>query len=179
MGYRGTMRVQDLFDEVPIRRVQRRVIGRLSEYARDRAAHHSPVAKIPEGITPQEFIKGRDRRRPATLRNSWRIGRVRTLPDGTLTVDVYSTDRIAPLVEDNTQPHLITPKNGRVLAFPHNGRIVFATIVHHPGTTGQHMLKIAFHEARAELHRIGREELEQWARRRYDHPGTWDDVAPR
>lgn len=167
MGFHGTMRVQDLFDDAPLHRAQRRITERVGAFAKDRAAHHSPVAKAPEGVSTHEFVEGRHGRVRGTLRNSWRVGGVKVLPDGSMLIDVYSLDPIAPLVEDDTQPHLIRPKKARVLALVSNGQVRFATIVHHPGTSGQHMLKIAMLEARAELHRIGEQELASWARGRY------------
>lgn len=47
----------------------------------------------------------------------------------------------APFVEEDTRPHVIRPrKPGGVLRFKVGGQTVFARIVHHPGTKGQHFL---------------------------------------
>lgn len=40
----------------------------------------------------------------------------------------------AVYVEYGTEPHDIRPKNAKALKFEINGRTVFATVVHHPGT---------------------------------------------
>lgn len=45
----------------------------------------------------------------------------------------------APLVEDDTRPHVITPKHGKFLRFVAGGRVVFTKLVRHPGTKGHHM----------------------------------------
>jgi len=46
--------------------------------------------------------------------------------------------KIAPYVEyleEGTRPHLILPKNGKYLVFKKNGKLIFTTEVHHPGST--------------------------------------------
>ena len=170
MGYRSNKRIEDLFDDKPLRRMQRRVIERTAEFARERAEFHSPVADVPEGVSAPEFVRSRGGRRPGTLKKSWRVGEVVVTQGGArMTMEVYSIDPLAELVEFPTQPHLIVPKNADgVLAFPMNGRIVFAKIVRHPGTRGAFMLTTALREADAELERIAREELDLWARGVYD-----------
>lgn len=37
-------------------------------------------------------------------------------------------------VRDGTRPHVITPKNAKMLRFVVNGQVVYARMVHHPGT---------------------------------------------
>lgn len=51
----------------------------------------------------------------------------------------------APYVEWDTRPHEIRAKAGGVLRWidSKTGDVRYATIVHHPGTTGQHMVGIA------------------------------------
>lgn len=39
---------------------------------------------------------------------------------------------------EGTPPHVIQPRTRRFLRFPVNGQIVFARIVHHPGTQPNH-----------------------------------------
>jgi len=43
-------------------------------------------------------------------------------------------------LHEGTRPHIITPKNARVLAFKVGGKQVFAQIAHHPGTTPRRFL---------------------------------------
>lgn len=35
---------------------------------------------------------------------------------------------------EGTRPHVIRPRTRKALAFPYRGRMVFAKVVHHPGT---------------------------------------------
>lgn len=47
---------------------------------------------------------------------------------------IGSENRIALLHHNGAKPHIITPKRARVLRFSSKGRIVYARLVHHPGT---------------------------------------------
>jgi len=40
----------------------------------------------------------------------------------------------APFVEFGTRPHIIRPRRARVLRFEVRGKVVYARIVHHPGS---------------------------------------------
>ena len=60
--------------------------------------------------------------------------------------EVGSSSPIAVYVENDTRPHVIRPKRARVLRFQVGGRVVYAKIVHHPGTKGQHFLARAVRE---------------------------------
>lgn len=53
---------------------------------------------------------------------------------GNLAVRVTATDRKALMHHQGTRPHIITPRKKQTLRFHHRGRIVYAKIVHHPGT---------------------------------------------
>ncbi len=48
--------------------------------------------------------------------------------------------RYAAFVEDGTEPHVITARNGRALRFVVAGSVRFATSVHHPGTKPAHFM---------------------------------------
>ena len=50
------------------------------------------------------------------------------------------------MVNDGTKPHIIRPKNAKALAFKIGGRVVFAKVVHHPGTKAQPFLDRALRE---------------------------------
>jgi hypothetical protein len=41
---------------------------------------------------------------------------------------------------EGTRPHVIAPRNKKVLRFPSGGGVVFAKRVSHPGTQGSHFL---------------------------------------
>lgn len=172
MGLRFSRPIETIFADKDraLRVAKRNTVQRTAEFARDRAAHHSPVAKVPEGVTLTAFIAGRNRR-PGTLKKSWRIGQIETRTVGAgdrLSIDVYSVDPLAELIEFPTQPHIIVPRNANgVLAFPAGGRTVFARIVHHPGTRGAFMLTTALREADAEMEFIARDEIARWARGAY------------
>lgn len=49
-------------------------------------------------------------------------------------VQVGSSHPIALIHHEGTAPHVILPRNARALRFIADGRVVFAMIVHHPGT---------------------------------------------
>lgn len=53
------------------------------------------------------------------LRQRWTIG---------------SDVEYAPMVNDGTRPHIIRPRRAKALKFKVGGKVVFARIVHHPGT---------------------------------------------
>lgn len=47
---------------------------------------------------------------------------------------VGSNLRYAQMVHDGTRPHIITPDKAKTLRFKHRGRVIYAQVVHHPGT---------------------------------------------
>lgn len=49
-------------------------------------------------------------------------------------VRVGSSNPIARLHHDGTKPHTILPKSAKTLRFNSHGKIVYAKVVHHPGT---------------------------------------------
>lgn len=68
------------------------------------------------------------------------VKRVIDTPAG-IVVLVGSADPIALLHHEGTRPHEIRPKReGGVLAFEIEGQVVFAAVVHHPGTKPNHYL---------------------------------------
>jgi HK97 gp10 family phage protein len=50
----------------------------------------------------------------------------------------------AGFVEHGTGPHEIRPRNKKVLKFTVHGKVVFARVVHHPGTQAQPYVRPAF-----------------------------------
>lgn len=83
------------------------------------------------------------------LRASIRIESRRNLGLRTLYTigsDVY----YAPYVNDGTRPHTIRPKKGEALRFTVGGRVVFARVVHHPGTRARPFLDKALREVAAQ-----------------------------
>lgn len=75
-----------------------------------------------------------------------RANRTWTLrPQFTVSTDV----EYAPYVHDGTRPHVIRPRSARVLRFVVDGRVVYARVVHHPGTRGKPFLDRAVREVTA------------------------------
>lgn len=56
---------------------------------------------------------------------------------------VSATAPYALFVHEGTRPHIIRPRRASVLAFPRNGRTVFARYVRHPGTRANPFLRRA------------------------------------
>jgi Bacteriophage HK97-gp10, putative tail-component len=52
----------------------------------------------------------------------------------------------AEMVHDGTRPHIIRPRRARALRFVVNGRVVYAKVVHHPGTRPRPFLDRALRE---------------------------------
>jgi hypothetical protein len=53
------------------------------------------------------------------------------------------------MVHDGTRPHIIRPKRAQALRFRIGGRVVFAKVVHHPGTRPRPFLDKALREVSA------------------------------
>lgn len=62
---------------------------------------------------------------------------------------VGSSVEYAPMVHDGTRPHVIRPRNARALRFVVGGRVVYARVVHHPGTRARPFLDRALAEVTA------------------------------
>lgn len=104
-------------------------------------------------------------RLPGTLKRSWEKGEVEMFRDGRVRVTVETFDPVAPHVEWDTSPHLIRARRAAALRFYSPlGELVFAKVVNHPGTTGQHMMARALDRLQAELPAILRQEMFEWAR---------------
>lgn len=73
-------------------------------------------------------------RRTALLRSRYTIG---------------SDLSYAPMVHDGTRPHTIRPKRAQALRFRIGGRVVYAKVVHHPGTRPRPFLDQALREVSA------------------------------
>lgn len=50
------------------------------------------------------------------------------------TVAIVFDVSYAPMVNDGTRPHIIRPRRTQALRFTIGGRVVYAKVVHHPGT---------------------------------------------
>jgi hypothetical protein len=65
-------------------------------------------------------------------------------------VTVGSDLEYAALVNDGTRPHVIRPRNAKVLRFTVGGQVVFARVVNHPGTKARPFLDRALREVAAQ-----------------------------
>lgn len=59
---------------------------------------------------------------------------------------VYNDVSYAPVIEEGSRPHVIRPRRAKALRFRVGGQVVYAKIVHHPGTKAQHVLARAVRE---------------------------------
>lgn len=62
-------------------------------------------------------------------------------------------------VEEGTKPHIIRPKNKKMLAFKVGGRMVFAKQVRHPGTKAYKFMEYAFKNNLDEVQRLFSKEI--------------------
>lgn len=156
MGYRGG-ELADLARplERGIGRYAHRTTEKVGEQLRTRVRRHTPFSKpgaaeiVASYKDSGAWRRARGGRRPGTLHDSWQVGEVTVRSAGsgrTYTVPVFTMDPVAPHVEWNTMPHLIAAKPGKVLTIPTRAGMAYATFVHHPGTTGQHMMATALQE---------------------------------
>jgi hypothetical protein len=132
-------------------------------------------------------------RKPGTLRSRWRKLELehtvaRAAP--ALTGRVENTDPIAPFVENDTRPHIIRPRLDRAPAsviatrrprrlgddpqaslrfVTIGGMVIYARVVHHPGTTGHHMMLKALTRVEVEFSGLMLPALIRWKIRQLAH----------
>lgn len=107
----------------------------------DRAAIKD-LARNPRGIIGDYLRRvGAKLRILAVAQAGMKTGLTRALMNYKLTstgrglaVLVGSDSRVALMHHEGTSPHTILPKRAKTLRFYSHGRIVYAKVVHHPGT---------------------------------------------
>lgn len=153
MPYREDRPLSSLFRDEEVLDVAREITEAVGRRLLEVVMDYTPVA---------EDSFGERARAPGSLRRSWRSGDVRV--DGRVfTVEISTDDPIAPMVEWPTRPHLIKPSaskeaiaeakfrakhpgstaNGpfaRLRFRDRSGQVIYATMVHHPGTHGAYMM---------------------------------------
>jgi hypothetical protein len=82
----------------------------------------------------------------------WRTGKlagsiVKEVGDGEAAIQALAP--YAEYVVKGTAPHVIRPVNARVLAFEVGGKVVFTSLVHHPGTKPNPFMQRAAEAARS------------------------------
>lgn len=156
MGYGGGL-LADLAAPLDrgVDRFARRAANEVGKDLLRRVTMHTPVAKrTPEVVasygTGTAWVTAR-KRQPGALRDSWEVGEVTLLHAGRYyRVPVFTRDPVAPHVEWPTMPHLIAPRRpGGLLTIPTRHGMVFAKLVHHPGTQGSYMMATALQEIAA------------------------------
>ena len=83
--------------------------------------------------------------RTRALRNSIRMRHARDARGQYVTVG--SDLNYALVHHEGSRPHVITPRNGRVLRFRAGGRVVYARKVNHPGFKGRKYLTVPMRRA--------------------------------
>ncbi len=84
------------------------------------------------GIALEKLAKAQVGVKTATLQRSIRT--TMSVQSYGFLVRVGSDNNIALLHHNGTRPHIITSRPGKTLRFNSHGRIVYAKVVHHPGT---------------------------------------------
>lgn len=93
------------------------LVGR---YLTGRGAHLTALAKVQVGVDT------------GALKSSIRYELKKKY--GSLAVIITAHDKKAMMHHEGTRPHIIVPKKAKTLRFQQHGRIVYAQVVHHPGT---------------------------------------------
>lgn len=173
MGYKGEKLASLAAPlDAGVKRFGRRLTNEVGGDLRKRVRRHTPVAEVsPEVMASYgsgaSWVKARGGRKPGHLRDSWKIGTVTIADRGArYTIPVFTLDPVAPHVEWDTMPHLIRPKRpGGVLTIPTREGMIYASIVHHPGTRGAHMMATSLAEVAASWQRTARSQWAEEARR--------------
>lgn len=83
----------------------------------------------------KRLVRKDTRRLERSIRTNYRA---RPWPGGSVTADT----EYALMEHDGTRPHIIRPHLRKRLRFKVKGRVVYTTLVRHPGTRGSHFLTI-------------------------------------
>jgi len=110
------------------------------------------LLRLPGGLVHRNMLR-RIRRAEETARRlaPGSMGRgitsTVTREGGEITGHLISTHPATIYVVKGTPPHIIRPVRARALRFTVGGRVVFARIVHHPGTKANDFLAVALRSA--------------------------------
>lgn len=105
-------------------------------------AGYDEVVRSPGGIFGQHLLKlGKRVERLAKIQVGKKTHELKKsintsmrLKGRNLVVAIGSNNKIALLHHKGARPHIIVPKKARTLRFYSRGRIVYTTLVRHPGT---------------------------------------------
>lgn len=120
-------------DRADLRRVMRQASRRELETAGRQVINRAKVLAPVDTGRLRASIQG-EFSRSFTLRPRFTVG---------------SNVSYAAYVNDGTRPHIIRPRNAQALRFMVGGRVVYARVVHHPGTRARPFLDRALREAAA------------------------------
>ncbi len=110
------------------------------------------ILRLPGGLVEQNMrrrmrrVEARTRQLAPGTMSSQITSRI-TREDGEITAFVISNHPATIYVISGTRPHIIRPVRAQALRFTVGGRVVFAKIVHHPGTRANNFLLQALREA--------------------------------
>jgi hypothetical protein len=156
-----------MFDPELSRRATYKMADAGGDWLLERVIANTPVSYTGLALQFGGFTPART---PGTLKRSWKRGPVEPRVGGIdpgFEVKVDTHDPIAAYVEWDTRPHIIRPRTPggrlRFRTWP-TGELVYARVVHHPGTKGQHMMSFAAHAATLNFDHIVDEPLRHWAR---------------
>lgn len=77
---------------------------------------------------------------------------------------VYLNQNVAPYgiyVHAGTRPHVIVPKQKKVLRWPSGGNFVFSKVVHHPGTKPDEFIYQAMENSKADIQKTFDSQIEK------------------
>lgn len=181
MPFLASRPLERMLDPTAVPKAGRAMTRKAGRTLRHDTAALTPVHVPEPGADPRL-------RKPGTLKRSIKAEAVRAHVGATgakgWRVRVFTDDPIAPYVEWSTRPHVIRPRADRApasvtatgrargtrqdgraaLRFVVGGRVVYAKVVHHPGTRGEHMFARAAAILDVNVHRMFSPELEQFGR---------------
>lgn len=171
MSYSGAKLAEAIRPELAEHAV-REMADDVGDFVHERVVEFSPVYEEFGGGGNRWISVNRERgREPGRLKRSWYrlpLVRIRSGADPAWRAEEATDDEVAPWVEEDTRPHIIRPKRaGGWLRFRlrGSGRAVYARMVRHPGTTGQHMLRRALDAAEGSFHVVAAPAAEAWVLR--------------
>lgn len=122
-------------DKVAVDRVFNEPTGDVGKWMRRRGEIALREAKTTAGVDSGHL------RAALTMKHDRKgVGKMQQVRIGTFT----GPRGYALYHHEGTKPHIITPKQGRLLTFTVRGRRVYAKVVKHPGTKGNPYLTRAF-----------------------------------
>lgn len=193
MGYQEAGDIEAMFREEPIERLCDRILRRGGDFLLERVRYYTPVQRVDEAVeglggstrapgTLQRSwkIKFSDGTAGELALEVWTDDPVAEYVEWDTRPHIIQpkADREAASVVAARKPRATRADGSRpptqeelahdvvgkaALRFVEHGHVVYARVVHHPGTRGQHMMAKAIADLEVEFERIAHEEMERWA----------------